>query len=112
MSNSQDDTQGQTGPMLHVARAAAQRRIRVALGQEPGDLLLTGGQVVNVFNRRVEPADVVIADGRIAGVGCYSWRAKHTISVSGQVILPGLIDAHMHLESNALDPSRAWAWRG
>ena len=43
----------------------------VALGQEPGDLLITGGQVVNVFNRRVEPADVVIADGRIAGVGCY-----------------------------------------
>ena len=52
------------------------RRIRVALGQEPGDLLITGGQVVNVFNRRVEPADVVIADGRIAGVGCYSWQAE------------------------------------
>jgi adenine deaminase len=105
MSNSQDDTQGRTGPMLHVARAAAQRRIRVALDHEPGDLLLTGGQVVNVFNRRVEPADVVIADGRIAGVGCYSWRAAETISVSGQVILPGLIDAHMHLESTLLTPA-------
>ncbi len=59
------------------------RRIRVALGQEPGDLLITGGQVVNVFNRRVEPADVVIADGRIAGVGCYSWQAKETIERGG-----------------------------
>ena len=60
------------------ARAVG-RRIRVALGHEPGDLLITGGQVVNVFNRRVEPADLVIADGHIAGVGCYSWQAKETI---------------------------------
>ncbi len=85
--------------------SAARRRIRVALDQEPGDLLITGGQVVNVFNRRVEPADVVIADGRIAGVGCYAWRASQTISAAGLVILPGLIDAHMHLESTLLTPA-------
>ena len=109
MSNRPEDNPGQTGPMIRAARAAAQRRIRVALDQEPGDLLLTGGQVVNVFNRRVEPADVVIADGRIAGVGCYSWRASQTISVAGQVILPGLIDAHIHLESTLLTPAAAEA---
>jgi adenine deaminase len=80
------------------------RRIRVALAQEPGDLLITGGQVVNVFNRRVEPGDVVIADGRVAGVGCYSWHAKETISATGLVLIPGLIDAHMHLESTLLLP--------
>ena len=80
------------------------RRIRVALAQEPGDLLITGGQVVNVFNRRVEPGDVVIADGRIAGVGCYSWHAKETIRADGMVLIPGLIDAHMHLESTLLLP--------
>ena len=87
------------------APSTTQRRIRVALDQEPGDLLITGGQVVNVFNRRIEPADVVIADGRIAGVGCYSWRAHQTISAAGMVILPGLIDAHMHLESTLLTPA-------
>jgi adenine deaminase len=85
--------------------STTRRRIRVALDQEPGDLLLTGGQVVNVFNRRVEPADVVIADGRIAGVGCHSWRARQTISAAGRVIMPGLIDAHMHLESTLLTPA-------
>ena len=84
---------------------ASQRRIRVALDQEPGDLLITGGLVVNVFNRRVEPADVVIADGRVAGVGCYAWRASRTISAAGMVIMPGLIDAHMHLESTLLTPA-------
>ena len=85
--------------------STARRRIRVALGQEPGDLLVSGGQVVNVFNRRVEPADVVIADGRIAGVGCYDWRARHTLSAEGLFLLPGLIDAHMHLESTLLTPA-------
>jgi adenine deaminase len=84
---------------------ATQRRIRVALAKEPGDLLITGGQVVNVFNRRVEPADVVIADGRIAGVGCYQWRANRTLQADGLVIMPGLIDAHMHVESTLLTPA-------
>src|SRR5262250_2728277 len=87
------------GPGFRDEVEAARRRIRVALGQKPGDLLIAGGQVVNVFNRRVEPADVVIADGRIAGVGCYEWRASRTVSAEGLVLMPGLIDAHMHLES-------------
>ena len=47
----------------------------------------------------------MIADGRIAGVGCYSWQAKETIDAAGLVLMPGLIDAHMHLESTLLFPS-------
>ena len=66
---------------------------------------MTGGQIINVFNRRIEPADVVIADGMIAGVGCYQWRASQTLSAEGLFILPGLIDAHMHLESTLLSPA-------
>ena len=81
------------------------RRIRVALGQEPGDLLLTGGRVVNVFTRSVEVADVVIADGRIAGVGPYDWRAAGVVDLAGRTVIPGLIDSHMHLESTLLTPS-------
>ncbi len=85
--------------------ARARRRIRVALGQEPGDLLIAGGRVVNVFNRRVEPADVIVADGRIAGVGHYDWQARETIPAEGLVLIPGLIDAHMHIESTLLTPA-------
>jgi len=81
------------------------RRIRVALGREPGDLLLRGGKVVNVFTKRVVTANVVIADGWIAGVGPCDWNAKETVELSGESILPGLIDAHMHLESTLLLPS-------
>lgn len=82
-----------------------QRRIRVALGKEPGDLVLNGAQVVNVFTKNVEPANVVIADGWIAGVGPYDWQAAQTVSLTGCAILPGLCDAHIHLESTLLLPS-------
>jgi adenine deaminase len=59
---------------------------------------------VNVFTRRAEDADVVITDGRIAGVGSFHWEAPRTIDLSGGTIIPGLIDAHMHLESTLLTP--------
>src|SRR5439155_20262162 len=81
------------------------RRVRVALGREPGDLLLTGGRVVNVFTRRTEDADVVIAGGRVAGVGRFHWEASRTIELNGGTVIPGLIDAHMHLESTLLTPA-------
>lgn len=82
-----------------------QRRIRVARGEEPGDLRLTGGQVVNVFTQQIEPANVVIADGFIAGVGPYDWPARETLDIPGSFVLPGLLDAHMHLESTLLAPA-------
>lgn len=85
--------------------ARLQRRIRVALGQEPGDLLLANAQIVNVFTCRVEPGNVVIADGYIAGVGKETWYAQQVVNLHGQYVLPGLIDSHMHLESTLLLPS-------
>jgi adenine deaminase len=85
--------------------ALLQRRIRVALGEEPGDLALTGGRVVNVFTSNVESANIVIADGHVAGVGPYDWPAREKIPLAGRTILPGLIDAHMHVESTLLTPS-------
>lgn len=82
-----------------------QRRIRVALGQEPGDLLLTGGQIANVFTQRLQKASVVIADGWIAGVGPHDWSARETLDVAGKIIMPGLIDGHIHVESTLLLPA-------
>jgi adenine deaminase len=105
MSSPDVNKAARTGSLSQTNAQTTRRRIRVALDHEPGDLLITGAQVVNVFNRRVEPADVVIADGRIAGIGCYAWRASRTIKADGLVILPGLIDAHMHLESTLLTPA-------
>lgn len=80
------------------------RRVRVAQGHEPGDLMLTGAKVVNVFTERVELANVLIADGWIAAVGRGGWSAKATIDLAGTTLVPGFIDSHMHLESTLLTP--------
>lgn len=90
---------------LESALATLRRRIRVALGKEAGDLLLSGGRMVNVFTRQIQPANIVIADGVIAGVGLYDWPAREHIAVDGKFVLPGLIDSHMHLESTMLTPA-------
>jgi adenine deaminase len=81
-----------------------QRRIRVARGQEPGDVLLRDAAIVNVFTQQVERGHVVVADGWIAGVGPYDWTAREEIALDGRAILPGLVDSHMHLESTLLAP--------
>jgi adenine deaminase len=81
------------------------RRVRVARGEEPGDLLLTGGRVVNVFTGTIEDVSIVIVDGVIAGVGRFDWHAAETIDVGGALITPALIDAHMHIESTLLTPA-------
>jgi adenine deaminase len=85
--------------------ARLQRRLRVAQGQEPADLVLTGGQAINVFTRRIEPANIALADGWIAGVGPFDWPARETLALSGGVVAPGFIDSHMHLESTLLTPA-------
>lgn len=86
----------------HVERL--RHRINVALGREPADLVVAGGQVLNVFTGRLTPADVAIAGQRIAGVGAYQGRL--TVDASGRYVLPGLIDAHVHIESCMLTPRR------
>lgn len=77
------------------------KRLAVAQGEEPADLVLAGGEVVNVFAGERERADVAISDGVIAGVGSYP-RATLRIDVTGKVVAPSFIDAHMHTESSLL----------
>jgi adenine deaminase len=78
------------------------RRLAVARGDEPADLVLAGGTVFSVFTREWLETDVAIADGWVAGLGDYEGR--ETIDVRGRHLVPGFIDAHMHLESTKLLP--------
>ncbi len=81
--------------------------LAVARGEEPADLLLRGARVVNVFSAELLEADVAVSHGRIAGVG-QGWRARDTIDLTDRVLAPGLIDAHVHVES-AMVPPREFA---
>jgi adenine deaminase len=73
------------------------RRLAVARGDEPADLVVRGGRVLSVFTREWLDGDVAIADGVVAGVGAYEGR--ETLDAAGRYVVPGFIDAHMHLES-------------
>jgi adenine deaminase len=76
------------------------RRISVARRSEPADLVLAGGRVLSVFTGELLHADVAIVDGHIAGVGRY--EGVETVDCSGLLLLPGFIDGHMHVESTKL----------
>ncbi|MDP9359787.1 MAG: adenine deaminase [Chloroflexota bacterium] len=87
---------GPGSPGLDIVRW--RRRIAVAQGTEPADLVLASGDVVDVFGGELVRGDVAIVDGRIAGVGSYP-LARERIDVSGRVVAPSFVDAHVHLES-------------
>jgi len=78
------------------------RRLAVARGDEPADLVLRGGRVLSVFTREWLEADVAIADGYVAGLGEYD--GAEIVDATGRYVVPGFIDAHMHLESTKLLP--------
>jgi adenine deaminase len=78
------------------------RRLAVARGDQPADLVVRGGRVFSVFTREWLEADVAIVDGYVAGLGDY--EGAEVIDVSGRYVVPGFIDAHLHLESPKLLP--------
>jgi adenine deaminase len=76
------------------------RRLAVARGDEPADLVVRGGRVFSVFTREWLETDVAVADGYVAGLGEY--EGNDTLDASSRYLVPGFIDAHMHLESSKL----------
>ncbi len=74
--------------------------LAVARGDEPADLLLTGGKVFVPGTREWLDQDLAIADGVVAGWG--PREAREVVDVGGAALTPGFIDAHMHLESTKL----------
>lgn len=81
-----------------------QTLVAVARGDEPADLILRGGQVVDVFTGEIRHADVALKDGLIAGVG-FGYDKGQVHDVGGMYIAPGFIDGHIHIESSMLPAS-------
>jgi adenine deaminase len=77
--------------------------IAVARGEAPADLVLRGARVVNVFSGEVVRADVAVKDGLVAGLGDYT-AGREAVDAARLFVLPGLIDAHVHIESTMLAP--------
>ncbi|MDE0531304.1 MAG: amidohydrolase family protein [Albidovulum sp.] len=82
------------------------KAVAAARGVEPFDLLLAGGQVADVITGKLRTADVGVSGPLIASVHPAGTRrdALKTCDAAGMVIAPGLIDAHMHIESSMVTP--------
>jgi adenine deaminase len=76
--------------------------VAAALGEVQLDLVLRGVTLLNVFTGELYPADLGIAQGRIACVGPDGggMSARETLDRSGLIAIPGLIDTHLHVESS------------
>ena len=77
--------------------------LAVARGDAEPDLVVAGGRVFSAFTREWLEGDVAVAGGRIAGVGRYDGGER--VEADGRPVVPGMIDAHVHLESSKLLPS-------
>jgi len=77
--------------------------IQVALGQTDADLLIRNARIVNVFSGEIESAHIAIHKKRIAGIGDYD-RGREVLDLRGAFVVPGLIAAHLHIESSMLSP--------
>ena len=76
----------------------------MARGDEPADLVVVGARVFSAFTREWLEGDVAVADGRFAGVGRYEGR--ETLDARGSMLVPGFVDAHVHIESSMLTVER------
>lgn len=79
------------------------RFLAIARGDEPAELVLRNGRVINVYTAEILEADIAIADGHIVGVGG-GYGSRQEIDLGGRYVCPGLIDAHVHIESSMLTP--------
>ena len=79
------------------------RIINAAAGREPSDLVLKNATYVNVFSNELCHADIAVAEGLIVGMGQYSGTVEE--DCTGKIVLPGFLDAHIHLESSLVTPA-------
>ena len=76
--------------------------VNVASGRQKADLVLKNATYVNVFSNELCQGDIAVAKGQIVGMGSYDGEVE--VDVSGKIVCPGFIDAHIHLESSLVSP--------
>jgi adenine deaminase len=81
-----------------------QHLLAVARGDAPADLVVRGARVFSAFTREWLDGDVAVADGRFAGIGRYD--GDEAVDAGGSMLVPGFVDAHVHIESSMLTVER------
>ena len=78
--------------------------VKVACGEKKADIVLKNCQVINVFSKKIEKGNIAIHDGKIAGIGNYCGVKE--MDMQNQLVAPGFIDGHVHIESSLLTPGQ------
>ncbi len=78
--------------------------LAAARGDIPCDLLIKNGRIANVLSLEYEEADIAIKGDRIVGIG-RGYEGRDVVDASGRVLMPGMIDGHLHIESTMLAPA-------
>lgn len=79
--------------------------INKARGNQKADLVIKNGFFLDVFNGCFSSGDVAIGNGFIVGIG-EDYKGEKIIDADGAYIVPGFIDAHIHIESSLLTPDQ------
>jgi adenine deaminase len=87
---------------MRMEKAQLTERIAVAAKQQVADVVVKNGKIIDVFNMEIIEGDIAIVDGMIVGIGKY--EGNQVIDAEGRYISPGLIDAHVHIESSMVTP--------
>ncbi len=80
-----------------------QEIIQVATGRKKADLVLKNATYVNVFSGELATEDIAVTGGLIVGLGEYEGNTE--VDMTGKIVCPGFIDAHIHLESSLVSPT-------
>ncbi len=78
-------------------------RLAAARGETPADLVLRGGNLVNVISGEIYRTDIVIHDRHVVALGA-GYTGRDELDLAGKYVTPGLIDAHVHIESSLVTP--------
>lgn len=89
--------------MKHLNKEMLQSLIDGASGKTPCDLILKNGRVLDVFSGEILSESVAVKDGMIVGLGP-AYAGTVEVDLQGAYIVPGLIDAHIHIESTLATP--------
>ena len=79
-----------------------QHLVDVAAGRKRADLVLKNATYINVFSNELCKGDIAVAKGQIVGMGSYEGETE--VDVTGKIVCPGFVDAHIHLESSLVSP--------
>lgn len=100
--------EGTANCMRNSMKQALLEKMNQARGLSPVDLVLTGARLVNVLSGEIEEdVEIGIAGGCFLGTGCFA--GKEVLDCGGGFVVPGLIDAHVHIESSMVRPEAFWS---